>query len=558
MPRRCSYLFAIVVVLFVRPSWAQVIVYVAADAPSGGDGTSWRSAFRYLRDGLQQQLVHGSTPVEVRVARGLYRPDQSDLGLATPGSKNSLFRLWSRVSVLGGFAGPGSADPDERDPSLHLTTLTGVLTTGVKCHQVIRAIGASQPILLDGVHVIDGHAASSSFFEGNYQDRGGGIFMRDLATITIRNCVFRQNKATNVGGAVWSQTTTVDFIDCIIDGNEVVSSGNAGGGLHIVFSSKATFLRCAIRNNKLKTGPNTGGGAMFIGGNPSTHGPVESTVIFDECEISHNSGGTGGAILNNGILTVRNTLFSGNVATIPAYSHSGYGGAIASLGQTQLENCTFVGNDAPLAGGALMVARNSGNTKLASVTSVSNCVLWGNASAAEVEASQVVQLAGTLTIQHSCVEGWSGALGGVANFGSDPLFADPIGDDGKPWSGDEELRLAAGSPCIDAGHNDLLGGSSLFDLAGAKRRVNDPCTLDCPLVAQCGVPPVVDVGAFEYQPACPHDLDCDGSIGSADLALLLEVWGGPGDGDIDGDGVIDGKDLSQLLGMWGACRSESS
>jgi len=558
MPRRCSYLFAIVVVFIMRHSWAQIIVYVAADAPSGGDGTSWRSAFRRLPDGLQQQVVHGSTPVEVRVAKGLYRPDQSDLGLATPGSKSSFFRLRSRVSVLGGYAGPGSPDPDERDPSLHLTTLTGVLTTGVKCHQVIRAIGASQPILLDGVSVVNGHAASSGYFEGNYQDRGGGIFMRDLAKLTIHNCAFRQNKATNVGGAVWSQTTTVDFIDCIVEENEVVSPGNSGGGLHIVFSSKATFLRCSIRNNKLKIGPNTGGGAMFIGGDPSPHGSVASTVTLEQCEISHNSGGTGGAIVNFGYLTSRNTLFTGNVATIPTYSHPGYGGAIASFGQTQLENCTFVGNMAPIAGGALMVARNTANTQLASVTSVSNCVFWGNASAAETEASQIVHLAGTLTIQHSCVEGWSGALGGTANLGSDPLFVDPIGADGKPWSGDEDLRLAAGSPCIDAGHNDLLGGPSLFDLAGAKRRANDPCTLDCPLVDRCGVPPIVDVGAFEYQPACPQDLDCDGSIGSVDLALLLDMWGGPGEGDIDGDGVIDGVDLGLLLGMWGACRGEGS
>ena len=53
--------------------------------------------------------------------------------------------------------------------------------------------------------------------------------------------------------------------------------------------------------------------------------------------------------------------------------------------------------------------------------------------------------------------------------------------------------------------------------------------------------------------ACAPDLDLDGVVDGADLAMLLSYWG-PCEGceaDIDANGVIDGQDLSIVLGSWG-------
>ena len=47
------------------------------------------------------------------------------------------------------------------------------------------------------------------------------------------------------------------------------------------------------------------------------------------------------------------------------------------------------------------------------------------------------------------------------------------------------------------------------------------------------------------------DLNQDGSIGGADLALLMGNWGGTGLGDINNSGSIDGADLGVMLGRWG-------
>ncbi|MBX3354468.1 MAG: hypothetical protein KF724_02080 [Phycisphaeraceae bacterium] len=51
----------------------------------------------------------------------------------------------------------------------------------------------------------------------------------------------------------------------------------------------------------------------------------------------------------------------------------------------------------------------------------------------------------------------------------------------------------------------------------------------------------------------PEDLNSDGSVDGADLALLLGQWG-PCDGcaaDLNGDGTVNGADLALLLGAWG-------
>lgn len=54
-------------------------------------------------------------------------------------------------------------------------------------------------------------------------------------------------------------------------------------------------------------------------------------------------------------------------------------------------------------------------------------------------------------------------------------------------------------------------------------------------------------------PQChPADLNCDGSIDAADLAVLLGAWGTAGPGDLDGNGTVNAADLAILLGAWGS------
>jgi hypothetical protein len=40
-------------------------------------------------------------------------------------------------------------------------------------------------------------------------------------------------------------------------------------------------------------------------------------------------------------------------------------------------------------------------------------------------------------------------------------------------------------------------------------------------------------------------------VNAADLAVILNNWGGSGAGDLDGDGSVGAADLSAVLNAWG-------
>lgn len=91
---------------------------------------------------------------------------------------------------------------------------------------------------------------------------------------------------------------------------------------------------------------------------------------------------------------------------------------------------------------------------------------------------------------------------------------------------------------------------------------NGPGALRCMNVT--GAPLVANTDAmhvgYEYFFAvgtnCGNDLDGDGTVSSADLAILLGSWGacaGPCPADLNNDSVVGASDLAMLLGAWGPC-----
>lgn len=53
-----------------------------------------------------------------------------------------------------------------------------------------------------------------------------------------------------------------------------------------------------------------------------------------------------------------------------------------------------------------------------------------------------------------------------------------------------------------------------------------------------------------YTPSAVHDLNGDGRVNAADLALLLSAWGTAGPGDFNNDGTVGATDLGIILAMW--------
>ena len=121
-----------------------------------------------------------------------------------------------------------------------------------------------------------------------------------------------------------------------------------------------------------------------------------------------------------------------------------------------------------------------------------------------------------------------------------------------------DFRFQPGSPSIDAADNTAVPKDIDTDLDGNPRFVDDPDTKD----TGNGDPPIVDMGAYEFQPPkiepCPWDLDGSGDVGVKDLLILLGEWGPcpkKGDclADFDDSGDVGVKDLLTLLGAWGPC-----
>ena len=104
---------------------------------------------------------------------------------------------------------------------------------------------------------------------------------------------------------------------------------------------------------------------------------------------------------------------------------------------------------------------------------------------------------------------WARAGDDDGNGVADPVFVDPDGPDDDPTTYAEDVwRLAAGSPCVDAGTDgqlapdvgDLDGDGDVlefspFDHGLAPRVVDDPAVPDTGTGTPC-----VDIGCRERQP----------------------------------------------------------
>ena len=246
----------------------------------------------------------------------------------------------------------------------------------------------------------------------------------------------------------------------------------------------------------------------------------------------------GGILCQSSSLVIADTVLSGNRA-------SGNGGGFYnSSSSPTIANCTFSGNSATSGAGLYNAANNP---------SLTNCVFWGN------NGPVITNGSGGPAVTYCDVQG---GYAGTGNTSSDPRFVRAPGPGaGGTWgTADDDygdLRLLAGSPCIDAGKNAAVPAGVVADLDGHGRFFNDPATADCPFApGTCGTAAIVDMGAYEF---IAGDYDRDGDLGADDLAVFLTCISGPAVGyagdclkaDLDHDGDVDLGDF----GLFQRCYS---
>ncbi len=282
----------------------------------------------------------------------------------------------------------------------------------------------------------------------------------------------------------------------------VITSGRADGLRPLdrgagIYNRDATLTvhDCRFENNYAADV----GGAIF-----NTF--AEPTI--SRCMFFANSGSVGGGIRNeDSVVRIDNCLFGGNMA------HAYAGGAINNSNtDLTVTNSTFVANEATTAGAGAI--RNVGTSDV----SLTSCILWDNHTSTG-EPTETAQMTSAptcaVTVDYTCIQGWTGSLGGTGSMGDDPLFVNPAGPDGDPggWA-DNDYRLSAGSPCINTGDPAYVLTDGHTDLDGRPRVL---CTR-------------VDMGAYEYGLG---DYNCDGSVDLVDYAAWDGCFTGPDAGPYD-------------------------
>ncbi len=542
----------------------QSILVVDDDAPPAGDGLTWDTAYRFLQDALAFASDPANGVAAIRVAQGTYKPDRDEANPDGTGNRTSAFQLINNLTLAGGYAGIGAEDPDERDIELYETILSGDLlgddepefvNYDENAFNVLLAVETDRSSVLEGFVITAGNADGVTL-----PDQGGGIYMVDADT-RMAFCRFYANSARH-GGALFLKVGEPFIEDCVFEENRATDHG---GAFLADDDSSPQVRRCLFRANT----------AAVCGGAVESQG----AGVFADCEfvdnlamreggalraqaffgriarcsfIGNTSALSGGALnLQNASPTIINCVFLGNQAGIDDIADGG-GVNSSGSGAPRLINCLFNGNRASRAGGGLSAdtsgglpvtminctfaqneAKNGGgvitNTGDGEPTILINCILAKNV-ATEVAGTDQINNAGQGLISYSCIEG-EDDFGGEGNIDDDPLFVDLVGRDGIPGTIDDDLRLQAGSPCIDAGDNDAPS-NCVSDLDVRERYVDDPAARD----TGAGRAPLVDMGAYEALAAIVIDCDSNGLIDECELALGMTQ-------DCDHNGIPDPCDL---------------
>ncbi len=452
---------------------AQTVHFVNGAAAPGGNGLSWPTAYRHLTQALQA----AQTGDQIWVAMGTYRPDESSLSPNGTGDRAASFQLVSAVAVYGGFAGT-ETQLEQRDPAVNVTILSGDLNGddgpnfanyGDNSYHVLTASGVNATAILDGFTVLGGNADLPS----SATDSSGGGLICLSGSPTVRGCIFRDNVA-GVSGEFGAK---------------------GGGALRVDEGSAPIVSRCLFLENASR-----GSGGAIDMTTPTPFAPLFTNCLFIGNTASLSAPYGGGAVAMGAPLArFVNCTFTGNVAHDGGAVH--IGGASGGL-----INCTLSNNSASGLGGAVLTGADTAPAVL------HNSILWGNVAASGgIEAQQIFVQLGPVDVRRCAVQGLS-VFAGNGNIASDPLFRDDDGPDNISGTIDDDLRLANGSPCIDAGDNTAVP-SDTADLdndgntaeptpydAGNNGRFREFWTVPDTGLADSANPtlPIVDMGAYEH------------------------------------------------------------
>jgi len=355
-------------------------IYVDADAAGANNGSSWGNAYNNLQDALADANLRAK-PVEIRVAQGVYKPDEG-AGI-TPGDRTAAFQLINGVTIKGGYAGFGEANPDARDIAGYETILSGDLDgndvelggsgwdsiddfiRGAErqdnSYTVVIGSSVDNSAVLDGLTITGGHANGPLLGECpdvDYRHSAGGGMYNDRGSPTVVRCTFRRNVVESFYG--WMHGGGGSYC-CGCDAASSCLGGPSGGGMCNRNGSPVLSDCNFVENIAYGADAFAAGGGMFnIGGNPK----LTNCIFLRNVATGFDNEYSGGGMYNyNSSAVLTDCSFIGNKAT---YS-SGPGGVTHVYGDNStFTRCRFEENS----DGAMAIGESS--------PTLIDCVFEGN------------------------------------------------------------------------------------------------------------------------------------------------------------------------------------
>jgi len=207
--------------------------YAKVSATGTGDCLSWADACT-----LASAIAAAGSGDQVWVKAGTYPP----------------FDLKEGVTIIGGFVGTETA-ASQSNPTSNITIVDGGGT-----EQCVKSANHSAGTVLRGFSIRSGH---------DTDDHGGGGLMLSESKALILQCIFENNTASQVAGAVMIRgSSSPQFVNCIFRHNGATERNDPPheGGALFLDSSSARFTNCLFHDNKAGQGgavATSNGGAIF-------------------------------------------------------------------------------------------------------------------------------------------------------------------------------------------------------------------------------------------------------------------------------------------------------
>ncbi|MBI3235732.1 MAG: NHL repeat-containing protein [Bacteroidetes bacterium] len=282
--------------------------YVTVSGGGNTDGSTWTDALDNA--GFRTALQNATAGDEFWLAEGTYIPDNV---------RDSSFRIPNGVKIYGGFSATDTLW-SQRNWKKNITILSGDIgsqnVSSDNCYHVLLTYHTDTSSVVDGFTISDGNANGN----GNLRNHGAG-FLNDggnsgnASSVTVRNCHFKDNKASGDGGGFTDYGSLDGYvasliINCVFEGN----SGGNGGGLYAAGyngnntgTSYTTAINCVFVNNTCNS---LGGGA---------HAHINGGQLsLINCTFTENSsgGGSGSAYYDyKGNTSIVNCIFHNNTGT---------------------------------------------------------------------------------------------------------------------------------------------------------------------------------------------------------------------------------------------------